>query len=361
MEELRHRPLEPRPLFGRLHFRFDPRDLLQANLVNLFRGQLERGELLDHGLVIHLAVGHRGRGERRPRLGQVLATHEREESLVSRGNDIADHRRRFATDRCLIGSGNGRWHLRERHGQWVGRVAFQVRLDRLVAPDDRHARHGEAARETGSHVDDLLLEVARHVAKAVQIRAIPGGGGEALAWRELGPEEGVAVERRFVDPEPHVVGERANRRAEDLCVYLLLRRELRERNAVQSRQRSSPVGQPRLLRRGIDLGKAIPRAPRQLLLTPVPLLCVQRTQPRVSGAGAALRLGRHRHEHEGGAEHQRSQRAAKNGFRHDNPRLCKPSWSRIGRRLSHDGRSSSTTSVRPRQERSGGRAISKQH
>ena len=40
VEELRHRPLEARPLFGRLHLGFDPRDLLQANLVNLFRGQL---------------------------------------------------------------------------------------------------------------------------------------------------------------------------------------------------------------------------------------------------------------------------------------------------------------------------------
>ena len=81
-------------------------------------------------------------------------------------------------------------------------VALDVRLDRLVAPDDRHARHRKTARQAGPHVGDLLVEVARHVAKTAQIGAIRAGGGEALARREVGPEEGVAVERRFVGPEP---------------------------------------------------------------------------------------------------------------------------------------------------------------
>ena len=79
--------------------------------------------------------------------------------------------------------------------------------------------------------------------------------------------------------------------------------------AVQRRQRSRPVGQPRLLRRGIDSGKAVAltcasgliAAARQLLLPPVPLFRIEGAEPRVGGAGAALRLGRGRHEHEDGA------------------------------------------------------------
>ena len=223
---------------------------------------------------------------------------KREETLVRRRNDIADHRRRFAAHRRLLGRGDRRGHLRERRVQRVGRVPLHVRLDRLVAPDDRDARHREAAREAGPHVGDLLVEVARHVAEAPQKRAIRAGRGEALARRELGPEEGVAVERGFVGAEPHVVREGANRGAEDLRVHLLLGRELVERDAVQRRQRSRPVGQPRLLRRGIDSGKAVAltrasgliAAARQLLLPPVPLFRVEGAEPRVGGAGAALRV-----------------------------------------------------------------------
>ena len=270
--------------------------------------QVQSGELLDHRLVVGLTVGHRDRRERRTRLGHVLGAHEAEETLVRRRNDVADHRGRFAAQRRLLGSGDDRGHLRERRVQRVGTVPFHVRLDRLVAPGDRYAGHSEAAGEAGPHVGNLLVEVARHVAEAPEKRAIRAGRGETLARRELGPEEGVAVERSFVGAEPHVVGEGANRRAEHLRVHLLLGRELVERYAVKRLQSARPVGQPRLLGRGIDTGKAVARtrpsgliAARQLLPPPVPLLRIQGAEPRVSGAGAALRLGRGRHEHEGGA------------------------------------------------------------
>ena len=51
----------------------------------------------------------------------------------------------------------------------------------LIAPDHRDARHRIAAREPGAHVDDLLVEVARHVAQPREIRTI--GLGVAKPWR----------------------------------------------------------------------------------------------------------------------------------------------------------------------------------
>ena len=72
-----------------------------------------------------------------------------------------------------------------------------------------------------------------------------------------------------------------------------------------------PVVEPRLLRRGVDLGEVIARprlarliaAPRQLLPPPVPLLRVERAEPRVGGGGVGLGLGRGRRQREHGAEH----------------------------------------------------------
>ena len=42
-------------------------------------------------------------------------------------------------------------------------------------------RHGEAAREAGAHVGDLLVEVARHVAQSAEIAAILVGGARSPA------------------------------------------------------------------------------------------------------------------------------------------------------------------------------------
>ena len=172
VEELRHRAGEARLLLGRLHLGLDARDLFQADVVDLLRRQRQRGELLDLRLVEGLAVRHRRRRERRARLRQVLAAHHRQQPRVRRRDDVADHRGRFGAHRLLVGRGDRRGHLRERRVQRVGRVALHVRLDRLVASDDRHARDGVAAREPGPHVGDLLVEVARHVAEAAEIGAI---------------------------------------------------------------------------------------------------------------------------------------------------------------------------------------------
>ena len=209
--------------------------------MDLLRRQRQRGVLLDHRLVVRLPVRHRRRRQRRPRLGHVLAANHRQQPRVRRRDGVAEQRFRLGAHRRLVGGGDRRWHLRERTVERVGRVALRVRLDRFVAPGGRHARDGKAPRQAGSHVGDLLVEVARRVAEPAEIGAICLDGREALAGREVAPEERVAVERRFVVLELHVVGEGADRRAEDLRVDLLLGRQLVERDAVERRQRLGPV------------------------------------------------------------------------------------------------------------------------
>ena len=165
LEELRHRPWELRPLLGRFHLCLDARHLLQANLVDLLCRQIQRRELLDHGLVVGLAIRHRGCRERRASLRHVLGAHESEEPLVCRCDDLTEHRLRFGAHRVLVRLGDTRGHLRERREQRIGAVRLEVRLDRLITPNDRHARHRKTPRQAGSHTGDLLVEVARHVAK----------------------------------------------------------------------------------------------------------------------------------------------------------------------------------------------------
>ena len=97
-----------------------------------------------------------------------------------------------------------------------------------------------------------------------------------------------------------------------------------------------PVREPRLLGGGVDPREAVARrrgagliaAPQQLPLPPVPLVGVQRTQPRVGGGAAGLcRVGR---ESQQSAEDERGQQAANaRGSRHDKPRFAAPS--RVGR------------------------------
>src|SRR5690606_22975081 len=94
-------------------------------------------------------------------------------------------------------------------------------------------RDAEAARKSSPHVRNLLVEVPRHVAQRREKRAIPVGAVVALPWCETRPEEGVAVERRLVGTEAHLVRQRAQRRLEHLRVDLFLGRELVERNRLQ--------------------------------------------------------------------------------------------------------------------------------
>ena len=298
LEEGRHAAGEAGALPGALHLLPDTRHLAQADLVDLLRGQWQRGELLDHRRVVGVAIRQRARPNGRPRAGQVLVAHERQQTGVCGGDDLAQHRLRLGAQCRLLGRRHRRRHLGERRVQGVGRVALHVGLDRAIAPDHRDARHGEAPGQAGPHVDDVLVEVTRHIAQAAQIGAIRGGRAEPLTRREGRPEEGVAVERRLVGAEADVGSQRRDGRPEHLGVDLLLGRQLIDGNGVECRQCASPVGEPRLLRRRADAREPVARAAvagriapaPQLLATPVPLLGVQRPQSLVGRRGRRRRL-----------------------------------------------------------------------
>ena len=79
VEELRHGSGEVRLLLGGLHLRLDACDLFQADVVDLLRRQVQRGELLDHRLV----VSRRRRASRSPRASCAPWADTRSRIIVS--------------------------------------------------------------------------------------------------------------------------------------------------------------------------------------------------------------------------------------------------------------------------------------
>ena len=259
---------------------------LEADLVNLLRRQVERRELPDHRLVVGFAVRQLLGGQRGARLDQIFLADEVEQLRI-RGHDaLGDDAARFGTHLFLLVGRDRRRQRLERQVQRVGLVRLQVGLDRAIATRDRNLRHGEAAREAGAHVDDLLVEVARHVAQSAEIAAILVRRGIAFARREVGPEERVGVERRFVGLVAHVDDLLFEHGAEYLRVELLFGRQLLQRNLVEVGEHLLPVLQPLLLAGRVDTrqvigGSAAPDLAglaRELFLSPVPLGVVQRLE-----------------------------------------------------------------------------------
>ena len=225
--------------------------------MDLRRTEIEGGELLDHRLVIGLAVRHHRGGERGPCPRHVFSANRGEQPGIGGSDDVAYYSIPLRPERRLFRGRNRDRHQREWDVQRVGRVALHVRFDRLVAPRDGDSRYREAARQTGAHVDRLLVKVPWHVAETSEVAPVLVGALEPLTRRELRPEKGVAVERRLVRLVAHVVCQGANRCAEDLGVDFLFWRELGERDRLQIGQRLRPVDESRLLRNGIDPRKAV--------------------------------------------------------------------------------------------------------
>ena len=246
-EEFRHRALELCAVLGRAHLGLETRDFLQAGVVNLLRGEGQRGVLDDLRLVERFAIRQVLGPNRAARLLQVLLPNHRQQFCVGRSDDVANHRVGFGAERVPIGGRNAGRHLGERGVERIAGVTFDVGLDGLIASNHRHARHRVTTRQAGTHVGDLLVEVARHVAQPREIRAIRCRGGEALARRERGPEERIAVEGRFVGAVLDVANQLAQRGAEDLRVDLFLGGQLVEGDGIESGERFCPVGEPRLL------------------------------------------------------------------------------------------------------------------
>ena len=162
--ELRERTLESRSFHRGLHLGANARDFGETDVVNLPRSQRQRRKLLDHRLVVRRPVRERDGGQRGARLHQILVAHHGEEPRVRGRDGRADDLDRLGAQCRLLCRRNGGRHHRERRIERVGRIGHGVGHDGQVAAHDGHARHRVSARETGAHVDDLLVERARHIA-----------------------------------------------------------------------------------------------------------------------------------------------------------------------------------------------------
>ena len=107
------------------HLRFDLGDLLQADLMDLFRRQVRRRRALDLRRVTRCPVGQRPHSRLRPSLRGVLGADERREPRVGGEDRIADrHQERFPGARAVL-LGEFRGDLGERPRE---RSVFRLRL-----------------------------------------------------------------------------------------------------------------------------------------------------------------------------------------------------------------------------------------
>ena len=101
-------------LHRRLHLRVDARDFLQADLVDRFGIEIERGVCADLLAVERLAVGQRFGGERRARMRHVVVAEELQQLRVGRQHALADRLGAVGAQRRLLVGRNVRRQLLER-------------------------------------------------------------------------------------------------------------------------------------------------------------------------------------------------------------------------------------------------------
>ena len=197
--------VEPRLGLHLLHLGGDARDFGEADLVDLFGGQVERRVLLDLLLVVGRAIGHFLGRERGARPRQIFIAEEGEQPGVGRSDLVGDDILRFGRERRGVGGRQLPRHVFERSVERARfRIVDDVRRDGNVAPLERHPRHAEAAREPGAGIGDMLVEIARDVAHAGDVALVFLDRGEARARREVAPEIAVTVERHFPFAESRV-------------------------------------------------------------------------------------------------------------------------------------------------------------
>ena len=184
------------------HSRADLRDFGEADGVDFFGWQIGCHEFADLGAVVRLAIRQRVRGERSAGARQVFGAQEFQQLRVGRNHRLANGRRALFAQR---------FHERgrKRAGKFLeGPVVDDVRgrargrdlRDPGIAAGQCHCGRREPARGTRAHVDDLLIEVARHVAQQGDVFAILLLGSQVLArdFREVAPEAAVRIERLLV-------------------------------------------------------------------------------------------------------------------------------------------------------------------
>ena len=219
--------------------------------------RFERRIFAEHRPVIGLAFGQIARGDSGARTRHIVLGEHGVQPPVGRHRRLLDGRHGRVSQRYLQLARYVRGHRDERRVERIGFVAVEERFHRPVAPGQGHARDRETAGETGAHVGDILVEVAREVVKPSDIALIFRGIGETRARREIGPEEGIGVERGLVGAEAHVVRLLLDQRPEHRRVDPFLPRELGDRDPVELGQHALPVSEPRLLRRRINARKVI--------------------------------------------------------------------------------------------------------
>ena len=243
--------LEAAGVDHRFHLGADARHLVQADLVDLCRAQVQRGVLADLRAVERLTAGHRLGRQAGARLRHILVLEKGQQLAVGRDHATGDRRLPLALQLLALG-------LRDRGRQTLQR-AVQRRGGRILQPGHRgnghlapvqhRAWHAEATRQAGTHIVDLLPEMPWHILQQgdVILRLLRRGQRPACHEAEVGPERGVRIERHLVAALLDRVDQVQDLRAVYRVVDLALGRELGGIDAVQLGQHLLPAGQPGLL------------------------------------------------------------------------------------------------------------------
>ena len=195
---------------------------------------------------------------------------------------------------------------------------FQVRRHRdgIIAPGQYRARHRKPTRKAGTHVGDLLVEVARHITQACGIGVVGGGIAQLGAGHEIQirPERAIRIERHFIITKAQCRRRVLDLRAIDRVVQLLARRKRPYIHAIQLLEHTLQIGQLVGLCLRTDIGQAavacggvgiaILITTRGLLRAPCPFGLVDRLEGVVCGGGlhsgrGSLGSGKRRQQTEG--------------------------------------------------------------
>ena len=300
------------------HLGPDPRDLAQADLVNLLRRHVEGGEPPHLIRVVGLAVRQVGGADGLPGPRQVLADEEVVETLVGRYDRVGDRGLGIGQDPLAVHLSHRRRHLLERRPEGaVLRVVDDVGGDRVLIALERHPRQGEAALDPRAHVTLLLLEVGRnrpHPGDVVVVVVRGPEGHRAMHPSEPHVEAGVRVERHLVATELEALHAAPKLALEHPGVDPVRRAEPGDVDFLEAPQHVAAPFHPTFDRLQADVGQLVVSAViadarrelRALDESGRPVLVEQGVElvagvgSRRAGGQPGQRNQRHRHEQRGG-------------------------------------------------------------
>ena len=277
--------------------------------MDLVGGHVSGHIFADLRAVIGLTVGQRRRRERRAGAGDIFLAQEIEQLGMCGDHRLADRRSTFAAQLGLHRCRDGAREFLERR---IVEILLDRRLDHLrhadVAAGECHLGGREPAREPGAHIGDVLVEIARHVAQRLDVRAVLVLADEAVARRsgEIAPEAGVRGKRLLVIAKALFGEQRIDLALVDQIVDPALGAELGRVDRRELARHRRPARQPRGLCRRADIGQTALRGrrvlARALLLRPPLIFAVDdRLEPGI-GARRLRRGRRGGGEQDGGEE-----------------------------------------------------------